>query len=193
MTLPKSTLFPEPIGRGNGLIYLYNNNYEPIYNVTLPGNFLELEPGAKYPSNIDVHELLITQNGSIIVTANNVTQADLTSVGGPSNGWVVEGLVYEIDIATNEVLFRWGSLDHLADIPFSASLYTLGTEGFTGANQSLAFNTTFELRRRRKLQASVCECMITTTRLSRTIQFPPPPKWYTSTSTPKRPHWFVDF
>jgi hypothetical protein len=60
-------------------------------------------------------------------------------VGGPSNGWVVEGLVYEIDIATNEVRFRWGSLDHLADIPFSASLYTLGTEGFTGANQSLAW------------------------------------------------------
>jgi hypothetical protein len=118
---------------------LYNNNYEPIYKVTLPGNFLELEPGAKYHSNIDVHELLITQNGSIIVTANNVTQADLTSVGGPSNGWVVEGLVYEIDIATNQALFRWGSLDHLDDIPFSASLYSLGTEGYTGANQSLAW------------------------------------------------------
>ena len=133
------TLFPEPIGRGNGVIHLYNNNYESIQTVTLPGNFLELEPAVTYPSNIDVHELLITEKESLLVTANNVTQADLSSVGGPSDGWVVEAQIYEIDIATNEVLFSWRSLDHLDDIPFNASFYTLGTEGYTGVNQSLAW------------------------------------------------------
>ena len=133
------TLFPEPVGRGNGVIYIYNNEYEQINKVTLAGNFLELEPGVIYPSNIDVHEVQITPNGSIIVTANNVTQADLTSVGGPANGWVVAGMVYEIDIASNEVLFQWSSLDHLEQLPFTASLYPLGTEGYTGANQSLAW------------------------------------------------------
>jgi hypothetical protein len=134
-----STLFPEPIGRGNGVIYLYDNSYEQTHEITLPGDFLELEPGVKYPSNIDLHELLITDTGSILVTANNVTQADLTSVGGPKNGWVVDGLVYEIDIATNEVLFKWSALNHVDQIPFTASLYPLGVEGFTGANQSLAW------------------------------------------------------
>lgn len=107
--------------------------------MTLPGNFLELEPGITYPSNIDLHELQITANGSLLVTANNVTQADLTSVGGPKHGWVVDCLVYEIDIATNEVLFKWSSLDHLDQLPFSDSLYPLGSEGFNGKNQSLAW------------------------------------------------------
>lgn len=121
------------------MIYLYSNNYEQIHKITLPGNFLGLEPGVEYPSNIDLHELLITPKGSLLVTANNVTQADLTSVGGPSDGWVVDALIYEIDIATNEVLFSWSSLDHLDEIPFTASVYPLGAEGFNGKNQSLAW------------------------------------------------------
>ncbi len=104
------TVFPEPVGRGNGVVYIYNNRYEQIHEVTLAGDFLELTPGATYPSNIDLHELQITPKGSLLVTANNVTQADLTSVGGPANGWVVNALIYEIDIASNEVLFRWSAL-----------------------------------------------------------------------------------
>lgn len=133
------TLFPEPVGRGNGVIKIYNNKYEEIHEVTLAGTFLELEPGVTYPSNIDVHELLITPQGSIVVTANNVTQADLTSVGGPVDGWVVNAMVYEIDIATNEVLFEWSALDHLEGVPFTASVYPLGVEGFNGTSQSTAW------------------------------------------------------
>ena len=133
------TLFPEPIGRGNGVVYVFNNHYDQIKEVTLQGDFLELIPGATFPSNIDVHEILVTPSGSMIVTANNVTQADLTSVGGPADGWVVAGLVYEIDIATNKVLFNWNSLDHLDQLPFTDSLYPIGSDGFTGTNQSLAW------------------------------------------------------
>lgn len=161
------TLFPEPVGRGNGVIYLYNNNYEQIDKVTLPGNFLELEPGARYHSNIDLHELYITETGTLLVTANNVTRADLTSVGGSNNGvssssgiarwkifadrmneikWVVDCLVYEIDIASNKVLFSWSSLDHLDQLPFTESVYPLGAEGYTGANQSLAVSDTMACR-----------------------------------------------
>jgi hypothetical protein len=133
------TLFPEPVGRGNGVIYIYNDRYEQIEKVTLEGNFLELEPGATFESSIDVHELLITPENTLVVTANNVTQADLTSVGGPKDGWVVEAQVYEIDIKTNEVLFSWFSLDHLDDIPFSTSVYPLGVEGFNGTSQATAW------------------------------------------------------
>lgn len=118
---------------------MVDKHYDHIKTVTLPGNFAELEPGVRYPSNIDLHELLITPNGSMLVTANNVTQANLASVGGAVDGWVVDCQVYEIDIATNEILFSWKSLDHLEEIPFTASVYPLGAEGFTGANQSLAW------------------------------------------------------
>jgi hypothetical protein len=73
------------------------------------------------------------------VTANNVTQADLSSVGGPTDGWIVNPFVYEIDIATNNVLFEWNVLEHLDELPFTFSLYPLGSEGFTGTRQDLAW------------------------------------------------------
>ncbi|KJY01930.1 hypothetical protein TI39_contig271g00003 [Zymoseptoria brevis] len=133
------TSFPEPIGRGNGAVAIWNKNYELIANVTLPGNFLELAENATYPSNIDLHEIFITEKGSMIVTANNVTAADLSEIGGSSAHWIVEAQVYEIDIATNDVLFEWKSLDHLEKLPFTASVYPLGSEGYDGSNQTLAW------------------------------------------------------
>jgi hypothetical protein len=51
--------------------------------------------GTSNMSNIDLHEIYITNPNTVVVTANNVTQADLRSVGGPRNGWVVDSLVYE--------------------------------------------------------------------------------------------------
>ncbi|KAK1084170.1 hypothetical protein LTR33_002815 [Friedmanniomyces endolithicus] len=133
------TLYPEPIGRGNGVVHMLNHRYETIRTTTLAGDFLEQVPGASFPSNIDVHEVFITKNGSMLVTANNVTQADLTSVGGSKNGWVVAALIYEIDTATNQILFSWNSLDHLEQLPFTDSLYPIGSEGYTGATQSQAW------------------------------------------------------
>ncbi|EMC97962.1 hypothetical protein BAUCODRAFT_45465, partial [Baudoinia panamericana UAMH 10762] len=133
------TVYPEPVGRGNGVVYLFNSSYEQIYEVMLPGNFLEQVPNATFPSNIDVHEIFITKDGSMLVTANNVTQANLTSVGGPAHGWVVAALVYEIEIGTNNVLFSWNSLDHLDQLPFTDSVYPLGSEGYTGQTQPQAW------------------------------------------------------
>ncbi|KAI6913147.1 hypothetical protein KC318_g1538 [Hortaea werneckii] len=133
------TTYPEPIGRGNGAVYMLNRHYEQIHETTLAGNFVEHVPNATFPSNIDLHEIYITEQGTMIVTGNNVTQTDLASVGGPSDGWVVEAQVYEIDIATNDVLFSWKSLDHLDALPFTSSVYPLGSEGYTGENQSLAW------------------------------------------------------
>lgn len=132
------TIFPEPVGRGSGVVHILNQQYEEIAQVSLGGNF-EALTGLHYPSNIDLHELYITSNNSIVVTANNVTQTDLSFVGGPTNGWIVDSQVYEIDIATNEVLFSWKSLDHLDQLPLSLSVYPLGSEGYTGTNQSNAW------------------------------------------------------
>src|SRR6266542_1348901 len=38
---------------------------------------------------------------------------DLSSVGGPVDGKVFDGIVQEIDVATGRVLFEWHSLDHV--------------------------------------------------------------------------------
>jgi len=132
------TIFPEPAGRGYGNVYLLDNTYSIIGNVSLPGHFVT-SAGTSFASNVDLHEIYITNRETVLVTANNVTQADLTSVGGASNGWVIGGMIYEIDIKTNKVLFSWNSLDHLDQIPFTVSTYPLGSEGFNGKNQSAAW------------------------------------------------------
>lgn len=133
------TSFPEPVGRGHGSIHILNKHYEEIAKVSLPGEFVDLEEGQTFESNIDLHEMYLTEKGTILVLGNNVTQADLRSVGGGEKGWVAEAQVYEIDVATNEVLFSWKSLEHLEELPFTASVYPLGSEEFDGSEQKKAW------------------------------------------------------
>ena len=134
------TPFPEPVGRGAGSITLLDNTYTTIATVTLPGNFVYLNASQHFASNIDLHEINITPQNTVLITANNVTQHDLSSVGGPSSGWTVDSLLYEIDIATNEILFEWHALDHLDRLPFSASKLPLGDSGYNGTSQATAWN-----------------------------------------------------
>lgn len=134
------TVFPEPVGRGFGSIHILDDSYATIAEVTLGGIFHNLNGTQTFPSNIDLHEIYITSRDTLLVTANNVTSADLSSVGGPKHGWTVNSMIFEIDIATNSVIFSWEALDHLNDLPFSASVLPLGNEGFNGTTQATAWN-----------------------------------------------------
>ncbi|KAI5357881.1 putative arylsulfotransferase [Septoria linicola] len=133
------TSFPEPVGRGHGSIHVLGKDYEEIAKVSLQGNFVDLTEGEMFESNIDLHEMYLTEKGTILVLGNNVTQTDLRSVGGTERGWLVEAQVYEIDVETNEVLFSWKSLEHLDELPLEASVYPLGSEGYDGSEQSKAW------------------------------------------------------
>jgi hypothetical protein len=71
----------------------------------------------------EVHEFLITSRNTALISINGFVPADLSAYGGPADGTVVEGVVQEIDIATERVLFEWHSLDHvgLDETSFPAS------------------------------------------------------------------------
>jgi hypothetical protein len=103
------------LGFGYGSIHFLNQTYDEIYRVTLSdGNrTFKTAMGSQFPSYIDVHEDSITNRDSVLVTAYNVTGADLQSVGGPKDGWIYDGQFYEIDIVSNDVLFSWSASDHL--------------------------------------------------------------------------------
>lgn len=58
----------------------------------------------------DLHELLLTPQGTALITVSSTVSADLTSIGGPADGTVQENGVQEIDVATGNVLFEWMSL-----------------------------------------------------------------------------------
>jgi hypothetical protein len=111
---------PEPFGWGYGIIQVLDESYQSIYNVSVTNdNYKALGSidSSSFVSWIDMHENTITSDGTMLVTGYNVTQADLSSVGGPKNGWIADSLFYEIDVKTNEILFRWSALDHIDQIP----------------------------------------------------------------------------
>lgn len=126
-------------GFGFGSVVVLDSSYEKIAEVTLPESDDDIFENIFHkdlPSYIDSHEDTITDKGTMLVTAVNVTQADLQAVGGPKDGWVQDGLIYEIDIETNEVLFRWSTVDHVEDLPLSDVMAPL--QG-TGSNSSAPF------------------------------------------------------
>jgi hypothetical protein len=94
-------------GLAKGTDYIYDNHYQQIAAVNA-GNGL----------SADGHEFLITPQNTALILSYTTATADLTSIGGPPNQTVINGVVQEIDIPTGKVLGQWNSQDH---VPFSQS------------------------------------------------------------------------
>ena len=94
-------------GLSKGTDYIYNLQGQQIATVNA-GNGL----------SADGHEFLITPWNTALILSYTTATADLTSIGGPADQTVVNGVVQEIDIATGKVLFQWNSEDH---VPFAQS------------------------------------------------------------------------
>ena len=116
---PVLTYFKGPgaDGWGYGDIYLMDETYHVFTAVTTGGSLP--------PHETDFHDMVITDDDTMLVMAYVTTQTDLTDVGGPSDGWVHDGVVQEIDIETGEVLFEWSSLDH---VPVTEAVYNFEDE-----------------------------------------------------------------
>lgn len=94
-------------GLSDGTDYIYNSHYQQIAAIHA-GNGL----------TTDGHEFLITPWNTAIVLSFDTATADLTSIGGPDDQTVVNGIVQEIDIRTGKVLWQWDSADH---VPYAQS------------------------------------------------------------------------
>lgn len=66
----------------------------------------------------DMHELFITRDDTAIVTIYSTIPIDLTPIGGPADGWLLDSFFQELDIETGEVLFQWQASAH---IPLNAT------------------------------------------------------------------------
>jgi hypothetical protein len=62
----------------------------------------------------DLHDLVLTPQGTALVTAYAPASGDLRPVGGPASGPVTDSIVQEVDIETGRVLFEWHARDHVA-------------------------------------------------------------------------------
>jgi hypothetical protein len=94
-------------GVAKGTDYIYDSHYQQIATVNAGNGF-----------SADGHEFLITPQNTALVLAYTTATADLSSIGGPSNQTVIDGIVQEIDIPTGKVLFQWKASDH---VPYSQS------------------------------------------------------------------------
>lgn len=125
--------YQDPRGFGYGAVNILDQSYERIYRVSLPRNtssgLFFSGDNVTYDSYVDLHESFITDRGTILVTATNVTRADLRSVGGPRDGWARDAMFYEIEIKTNRVVYRWSALEHADQIPLNRTLEGLYGEG----------------------------------------------------------------
>ncbi len=62
----------------------------------------------------DLHDFVITPRDTTYLTAYRSVPADLRAVHGPANGMLLDAVVQEIDLATDNVMFEWHRADHVA-------------------------------------------------------------------------------
>jgi hypothetical protein len=89
-------------GFGQGVGVVADRSYRQVATVKA-GNGLA----------VDLHELVLTPEGSALITAVDTVPADLRPVGGPAAVTAYTGVVQEVDVATGKVLFQWRSIDHV--------------------------------------------------------------------------------
>lgn len=115
---------------GYGKVEIFNNKYEGLYTIC-PNLTITTKPDQPKPECIaDVHESILTEDGTMMVTVYNLTQTDLSGVDGPSEGWVFDPLAVEVDPVTNNVLFIWSPLAH---VPLTDSHYPVAGTGLNAS------------------------------------------------------------
>ncbi|KAM0352605.1 hypothetical protein ACHAP4_008751 [Fusarium culmorum] len=115
------------LGHGNGQVNVLDMSYTQLYTICPNITVMTTDGPATGCNSLDLHESFVTTRGTILCTIVNVTNADLTSVGGPSDGWVFDTMFMEIDIKTNDILFLWSPLK--AGIPINSTKRPLSSTG----------------------------------------------------------------
>lgn len=100
-----------PPGYGRGEYVVVDEHYQRIATVRA-GNGLVA----------DMHDFVITPQGTGLLLCYRDVRRDLTYLGGSASALVTEGVAQEVDLLTGQVLFEWHSADH---VPESESMLPL--------------------------------------------------------------------
>ncbi|KAI0869909.1 Arylsulfotransferase-domain-containing protein [Hypoxylon argillaceum] len=107
-------------GHGTGGGLMIDPNYRLFRNLTTTG----LITGA------DSHDFTMTHDGGAIMNNYHVLYTDLTSIGGPVNGSLLDCAFQEVDIETGDVRFTWKATDHFNLTESLADAYYEADTGF---------------------------------------------------------------
>ncbi|KAI0018002.1 Arylsulfotransferase-domain-containing protein [Xylariomycetidae sp. FL0641] len=89
-------------GHGTGGGIMLDQNYKEYKNITTKG----------LPTGADSHDFTFTHDGGVILNNYHTLHTDLTKVGGPPEGRLLDCAFQEVDIATGDVRFTWIATDH---------------------------------------------------------------------------------
>jgi len=90
------------LGFGQGEDEIYNTSYQPIAHVRAGDGY-----------HADLHEFLLTSQGTAWIDAFDPVEVNLSSMGGSAHGVVSDGIVQEIDVKTGLVMWEWHALGHI--------------------------------------------------------------------------------
>ena len=89
-------------GHGQGEDVIESSRYTPIATVHAGNGLLT-----------DLHDFVITPQGTAWITAFAPQHANLSAVGGSADALLDDATVQEIDIKTGLVMFQWNALGHV--------------------------------------------------------------------------------
>jgi hypothetical protein len=96
------------VGFGEGEDVIYNSSYKQIATVRAGNGY-----------RADLHEILLTPQGTAWIDAFDPIHMNLASVHGSSHGILLDSVIEEVDIKTGLVMWEWHALGH---IPLQDSL-----------------------------------------------------------------------
>ena len=106
LTWWQGTISKTGVGRGEYVVY--DDSYHELAHLKAADGL-----------DGDLHEFQLTPRGTAFISVYHEVPADLTSVGGPKQGFVYDSVVQELDVKTGKIAFEWHSLDH---VPLTESL-----------------------------------------------------------------------
>ncbi len=104
------------VGFGQGEDEIYNTSYQPVAKVRAGNGY-----------RVDLHEILLTPQGTAWIDSFDPIHMNLSSVHGASNGILTDSVVQEIDIKTGLVMWEWHALGH---IPLHDSYNTVPSNSY---------------------------------------------------------------
>lgn len=113
----------DPEGLGDGFGLAYDEEYRLVYNVSAQG----------LGTHADLHEFEFTGQGTVLVNAVDPVvshSAEWVGWAGGEEYPVLDAVVQEIDLDTNEVLFSWRALDHINPMDTVSPLITIDWDAF---------------------------------------------------------------
>ncbi|KAF2728830.1 hypothetical protein EJ04DRAFT_569184 [Polyplosphaeria fusca] len=105
-----------------GMVQILDDTYTLLHNISVTDPDFTYAPG-NWTSILDAHESFITKRNTLLVPAYNITQWDLSPVGGPENGYLMDSMLYEVSIPEGNIIYKWRSSDA---IPITDSNVELG-------------------------------------------------------------------